>query len=166
MQAKSRGVTMALATGALVSAFVVSGCSRSELSPSGDLQRWQVEYPCATQRTPLGPGGINGQFTEDLNQWASPCGVVQSAEDVTVLWQAPQAGVWQVTASLTQGSATVFVLRNSCSSDVPACDAVNPTGTVEFDVAEGESVLVVIDADVDDAVDLVGDWRLVANRIR
>lgn len=132
-----------------------TGCSRSELSEFGDPEPWQIAFRCADNLY-IGDRAdqlnLSNRSLEGFeNEWASPCVTDQglpSGPDEVILWEAPAPGVYEARL-VTSEPASLFVLRDACDADVPACAAGTGDLPIVFDVAAGESVLFVIDAVTD-----------------
>lgn len=128
-----------------------SGCSRSELSEFGDPQTWQIAFPCADNRYASSevPFSLEARsLAERDNTWATPCATseVVSGPDETILWQAPAAGRYRISAEMNNSALGLFVLQDGCDSEVPACSASFGEAVITVDVVAGESLLIVVDA--------------------
>jgi hypothetical protein len=131
-----------------------AGCSRSELSAFGDPQAWQLAFPCADNRYASSevPFTLEARsLTDQENTWATPCSAadVGSGPDETILWEAPAAGRYRIRAVMNNAALGLFVLRDGCDAEVPACGSSFGSAEIEVDVAAGESLLIVVDAITD-----------------
>lgn len=147
--------------------LVASGCSRTKLSEFGDPKLWQLEFPCADNRYTESAANFTLEsrpLTGLGNTWESPCGpdVVESGPDETILWESPAQGVYRVTATMDGSQVGLFVLRDGCDAEVPACDVGAGTAEVLVDVVSGESLLFVVDAVTPDDA---GVYRLQVERV-
>lgn len=158
--------TARIVLGLAVAGALGSACSRTELSEFGDPKLWQLDYPCADNRYTESASSFeleNRPLGDQGNTWETPCGpeVEESGPDETILWEAPAAGLYRVTASIPGSTVGLFVLRDACDSEVPACDAAVGTAEVLIDVQSGESLLFVVDAITPEDA---GAYRLVVER--